>query len=240
MFSQVYILSESLLVFMNIYLLISENVRNSIQACYSCGWIVLSCDSSSPLRSVWVGTGTCLSEWTFTATAGMTFSFDELTFYPWTLIILQLQFDRLKLMIMSRTSIWLSQEIPCNQYWTCIAILMVCFWGYHTLCSDRDNRNYSSVPSKNICFSPKLPDQLWSPSILSFIGYWELLLVVVVVVVAMAVVGGSGVGRHGHKVDQSFHLVLRLRMRRVLPPLPHMPSSCARSSFYLHFVSKFW
>ena len=122
---------------MNIYLLISENVRNSIQACYSCGWIVLSCDSSSPLRSVWVGTGTCLSEWTFTATAGMTFSFDELTFYPWTLIILQLQFDRLKLMIMSRTSIWLSQEIPCNQYWTCIAILMVCFWGYHTLCSDR-------------------------------------------------------------------------------------------------------
>ena len=80
--SQVYILSESVLVFMNIYLLISENVRNSIQACYSCGWIVLSCDSSSPLRSVWVGTGTCLSEWTFAATAGMTFSFHELTLLP--------------------------------------------------------------------------------------------------------------------------------------------------------------
>jgi len=44
----------------------------------------------------------------------------------------------------------------------------------------------------------------------------------------------------GHKVDQSFHVVLRLRMRRVLPPLPHMPSSCAQISFYLYFVSKFW
>jgi hypothetical protein len=58
-----------------------------------------------------------------------------------------------------------------------------------------------------------------------------------VVVVVVAAVGWE---QPGHKVDQSFHLVQRLRMRRVPPPLPHTPSSCAQISFYLYFVSKFW
>jgi len=64
-------------------------------------------------------------------------------------------------------------------------------------------------------------------------------VVVAEAVVAVGVVWG-GMEQPGHEVDQSFHIVLRLKMRRVLPPLPFMPALFAQRLCYLYFVSKFW